>query len=127
MRKLKVLGLLSLLLTASIAVSAQSGNSAFAVSKDVQRVANQNAFDNQELKKSNIEAVSLAFPAIVISKGIVRETQSETSGNVASKGYPTWTISKGVARHNYERRSDSPVIDGQYKEDVERGAEITRK
>ena len=88
---------------ASITVNAQAVNSSRIVSKDVQRVANKKAFENKNLTSSNIQALSQPFPAIVISKGIVRSPASPPQGNIVSKGYPTWAISKGVARKNQER------------------------
>ena len=60
-------------------------------------------FEDEKAKKSHIQAKSVEFPAIVISKGIVRPTSVVTAGNIESKGYPTWAISKGVARQNQER------------------------
>jgi hypothetical protein len=95
--------LVGLMAIASIAVNAQSLNSSIIVSKDVQRVANKKAFDNKNLTSSNIHALSQPFPAIVISKGIVRSAANAPQGNIVSKGYPTWAISKGVARKNQER------------------------
>jgi galactitol-specific phosphotransferase system IIB component len=95
--------LVGLMAMASIAVNAQSVNSSLIVSKDVQRVANKKAFENKNLTSSNIQALSQPFPAIVISKGIVRSAASAPQGNIVSKGYPTWAISKGVARKNQER------------------------
>lgn len=94
---------------ASITVNAQSVNSSLVVSKDVQRVANKKAFENKDLTNSNIQAMSQPFPAIVISKGIVRPAESEQQGNIVSKGYPTWAISKGVARQNQERTHRTPA------------------
>lgn len=119
---IKGIGLVCLLMTAAIFVNAQSGNSSLVVSKDVQRVANKKAFENNE---SNIQARSLAFPAIVISKGIARAPQAQTQGNVVSKGYPTWAISKGVARQNQQRILESPAIDNEDK-GLPKGEEITR-
>lgn len=84
------------------AVSANAQSSTAWVSKDVQRVANKKAFENEEIKKSHIQASTVSFPAIVISKGIVRPTDTYAQGNIISKGYPTWAISKGVARKNQE-------------------------
>lgn len=82
--------------------NAQVKNPSLTVSKGVQQYANKSAFDEKG-KKSHIQARSVEFPAIVISKGIVRPTSVETVGNIESKGYPTWAISKGVARQNQER------------------------
>ena len=98
----KGVGFMCLLLAGTFFVNAQSTTSSFPVSKSVQRYANKDAF-NEEIQKSNIQAKSVEFPAIVISKGIVRPTSVETVGNIESKGYPTWAISKGVARQNQER------------------------
>ena len=122
-KQLKGIGVMFMLLMATIAVSAQSGPSSI-VSKDVQRVANKKAFENED--KSNIQAQSVPFPAIVVSKGVVGSTDALSEGNITSKGYPTWAISKGVARQNHERILESPSIE-ERNEGTRRGEEITRK
>jgi hypothetical protein len=101
----KGIGFVCLLLAGTFFVNAQSTNSSLQVSKGVQRYANKSAFD-EENQKSNIQAKSVEFPAIAISKGIVFPTNVETAGNIESKGYPTWAISKGVARQNEERTKE---------------------
>lgn len=121
-KQLKGIVAMCVLLMAAIGVNAQSG----VVSKDVQRVANKKAFENEDLKKSNIQAQSVPFPAIVVSKGVAGSTDAQSQGNITSKGYPTWAISKGVARQNQLRKSDSPVID-ERNEGTRRGEEITRR
>jgi hypothetical protein len=125
-KQLKGIGLMCLLVMAAMVVNAQSGNSSFVVSKDVQRVANKKAFDNEDLRKSNITAQSTPYPAIVISKGIVRSNETEAQANIASKGYPTWAISKGVARQNQERIRKARASDEPGNGTL-RGEEITRK
>jgi hypothetical protein len=99
---IKGIGFMCLLLVGTFFVNAQSS---LPVSKGVQRYANKAAF-TEESQKSNIEAKSVEFPAVAISKGIVFPTNVETAGNIESKGYPTWAISKGVARQNAERKQD---------------------
>jgi hypothetical protein len=118
--------LICLMVMGSIAVSAQSVTSSLVVSKDVQRVANKQILENEDLSNSNIQAQSQPFPAIVISKGIVRSTESAPEGNIVSKGYPTWTISKGVARQNQERIRATPTMDSRDNESFT-GDELSRK
>ncbi|HEX6226426.1 MAG TPA: hypothetical protein VFZ52_18530 [Chryseolinea sp.] len=98
---IKGISLMGLLLAGAFVVNAQSGNS-LTVSKGVQKYANKSAF-SEESKKSNIQAKSVEFPAIAVSKGVVGSSNVETVGNIESKGYPTWAISKDVARKNQER------------------------
>jgi hypothetical protein len=110
----------------SIGLKAQSVTSPLVVSKGVQQIANKNSLDNEEFKRSNIQVFSRAFPAPVVSKGIVRSTDTGSQGNIVSKGYPTWAISKGVARQNQERVQSSPTL----KDNTERslpGDQISRK
>jgi membrane-bound lytic murein transglycosylase B len=102
MKKLVGLGIMSIFLLSSIVGSAQNGNASPMVSKGVQHVANKKAFADENVKKSHIQANSLEFPAIVISKGIAQSSDQASVGNIESKGYPAWTVSKGVARQNIE-------------------------
>jgi hypothetical protein len=101
--KKQVIGitLMSMFLMGAVFANAQSGSS-LVVSKDVQRVANKKAFENRDIERSHIQASTVSFPAIVISKGIVRPSEVYAKGNIVSKGYPTWAISKGIARKNQE-------------------------
>lgn len=102
--KKQVIGitLMSMFLMGAVFANAQSGSSAWVVSKDVQRIANKKSFEDENSRRSHIQARTVSFPAIVISKGIARPADDYTMGNIISKGYPTWTISKGVARKNQE-------------------------
>lgn len=95
----KGISIMCLLLAGTFFANAQSS---LPVSKGVQQYANKNAF-NEEGQKSHIQAKSVEFPAVVISKGIFRPTDVVVAGNIESRGYPTWAISKGVARQNEER------------------------
>lgn len=118
---IKSITLLGLMFMASAALNAQS-----IVSKDVQRVANKKAFESEEFTKSNIQAVSQPFSAMVISKGIVSSTDTAPQGNIVSKGYPTWAISKGVARKNQERIQGTPALNS--RDEISFGGdEISRK
>ena len=98
----KGISFMCLLLVGTFFANAQTKNASLPVSKGVQQYANKSAF-NEEAKKSHIQAKSVDFPAVAISKGIVRPTDVVVAGNIESKGYPTWAISKGVARQNEER------------------------
>ncbi len=120
-KQLGGIGVICLLVMATLVVNAQSGNSALVVSKDVQRVANKKAFD-----KSGIQAQSLAFPALVISKGIIHSDVSQPQGNIVSEGYPTWAISKGVARQNQLRAKESMPVEKR-EEAVQNGEELTKR
>ena len=112
MRKhIKGLVLATLFVGAAGFAMAQSGNPAS--SKDVNRFANKKSYEKNE---SNVEARSLAYPAIVYSKGIAQNNAPATAqGNMVSKGYPTWAISKGVAqqRHNALKKQQSTEYNGQ--------------
>ncbi len=124
MRKhIKGLVLAGLFVGAAGFAMAQPGNPAS--SKDVNRFANKNAYEKNE---SNVEARSVAFPAIVYSKGIAQSNAPATAqGNVVSKGYPTWTISKGVAKHRHQSMKQQPVGDYESQE-IRNGAdEISKK
>jgi hypothetical protein len=100
--QIKGISLLTVLALTAILVNAQNGNHPIVVSKGVQLVANKKAFEDENARKSNIQARSVAFPAIVVSKGVAQSNEQVASGNIESRGYPTWAISKGVARKNQE-------------------------
>jgi hypothetical protein len=102
MRKSHGIGIMSLFLLSSVLVQAQNGNTSLVVSKGVQQVSNKKAFEEEKKAKPSIEAKSVEFPVIVMSKGVAQTNGLRAEGNVASKGYPAWAISKGVARQNME-------------------------
>jgi hypothetical protein len=106
---IKGIGLLCLLLVGAFAANAQSSNSSWPVSKGVQRYANKSSIEDENAKKSHLQAQSVEFLPIVVSKGITRPTSVTTVGNIESKGYPTWAISKGVAQENQKRNSEKAV------------------
>ncbi|HZI24508.1 MAG TPA: hypothetical protein VFD46_05500 [Chryseolinea sp.] len=106
---IKGIGLLSLLLISAFVANAQSSNSSWPVSKGVQRYANKSSVEDENAKKSHIQARSVEFLPIVVSKGPVRPTGVTTVGNIESRGYPTWAISKDVARENQKRNSEKTV------------------
>lgn len=105
---IRIFGMAGLLLVGAIFTNAQSNNSPI-VSKGVQQYANKKAFENEKQNNSHIQAKSVAFPTIVLSKGITRPAAIEVQGNIESKGYPTWAISKGVARQNQEFQRKSEI------------------
>ena len=78
---------------------AQSNNTtpSWTTSKDVQRYANKQLFNDEALRNSHIRITSVS-PTWNISKGVHRKKGDEllAKGNVSSKEYPTWLISKGV-------------------------------
>jgi hypothetical protein len=93
--------LLCLFLVPAFFAGAQSNNSHPWISKDVQRVANKNMLENEIRNNTHIEAKSVGYPAVALSKGVHRigkTSVTTTKGNIVSKGYPDWTISKGVQR-----------------------------
>jgi hypothetical protein len=96
-----VVTFIGLFLTGAILANAQSGTD-WMVSKGVQHVANKKTFEAEKLRNSHVEAKTVAFPSIVVSKGVARTDETVAEGNIKSKGYPTWAISKGVARKNQE-------------------------
>jgi hypothetical protein len=101
----KKLGLVVVLTCIAFFAQAQTGTPVWTTSKDVQKVANKSLFSDQNLKASHINAVSAGYPAVTLSKGIVKVTnanlvQDGVKGNVVSKGYPMWTVSKGVHKYN---------------------------
>ena len=104
-KEIKGIGLLCLLLIGAFVANAQSNNTSWPVSKGVQRYANKSSVEDENAKKSHIQAKSVEFLPIVVSKGLVRPTSVTTVGNIESKGYPTWAISKDVARENQKRNS----------------------
>ena len=98
--KMLTFGLVTgLFLTAFTFAQAQSGNTtpSWTTSKGVQKIANKQLFNDENLKKSHIRVTSVS-PTWNISKGIHRKKGDDmlAKGNVASKEYPTWIISKGV-------------------------------
>ena len=73
----------------------------WSTSKDVQKIANKKMFTDINLRDSHIQAQSVPYPAVTISKGVQglgRDLALQSKGNVISKGYPDWIISKGVQR-----------------------------
>lgn len=126
--RIKEISLLTVLLLAAILVNAQNGNQPLVVSKGVQLIANKKAFDDENARKSSIQATSVAFPAIVVSKGVAQSNEQVASGNIESKGYPTWAISKGVARKNQEMdRRNTDVKEFQDKNISNDSQPITKK
>lgn len=93
------ISLIEMFVAGSFLVNAQTKNSIWPVSKDVQRYANKSMFADEDLKKSHIQAKTVDFPSIVVSKRVLRK-DNVTTGNVRSTGYPMWTVSKGVNRVN---------------------------
>jgi hypothetical protein len=71
---------------------------AWAGSKDIQKVANKQLFNDEELMKSHIHAMSLN-QSWVVSKGVtnIGRTEPVVAGNIRSKNND-WAISKGVHR-----------------------------
>ena len=97
----KKIGVLGFFLAIAFFSNAQSSteNSAWMVSKDVQKIANKRTFQDETLRNSHIQA-TLVSPTWMISKGVQQTTGSEVvaKGNIESKGIPAWTISKAVQR-----------------------------
>jgi hypothetical protein len=92
---------------------------AWTVSKDVQKVANKELFSDEELMKSHIHAMSLN-QSWVVSKGVSNVGRTETAvatGNIRSSNND-WAISKGVhrvkaskpAKENKDLFKTSPAI-----------------
>lgn len=121
-----VVTFIGLFLTGAILANAQSGTD-WMVSKGVQHVANKKTFEAEKLRNTRVEAKTVAFPSIVVSKGI-RRTDETAQGNIESKGYPTWAISKGVARKNQEMdRRNTDVKESPNKDLSNDSQPITKK
>lgn len=117
-KRINGIALMCLLSVGTLVANAQSSNSSWPVSKGVQRYANKSAVEDENAKKSHIQARSVDFLPIVVSKGITSPTSVATVGNIESKGYPTWAISKGVAQENHKRSSEKLIPEEQPKMDL---------
>ena len=98
---IKVFGLMTMLVLGG-AILANAQNS-LTVSKGVQHVANKKAFEDEKARKSQLQANSVEFPAIVVSKGVAGSSETPSLGNIESTGYPAVAVSKGVARQSLEK------------------------
>jgi hypothetical protein len=88
-----------LFLTALTFAQAQS-NAAWTTSKGVQKVANKQLFNDEDLQKSHIQATSVSS-TWNISKGVHQQKNSEvTPVNIIASENPSWVISKDVQRMN---------------------------
>jgi hypothetical protein len=96
----KIIGLIGMFLLSAFFVNAQSSNPNWIVSKDVQRIVNQDRFAKEVLRGSYFQAKSVDFPSTVISKRVIRKEAIATKGNIESKGTNDWVISKGVHRYH---------------------------
>jgi hypothetical protein len=88
-------------LLSAFIINAQTFNSHPWMSKDVQKIANSKMLKDEKLNALHIEAVSVGYPAIAMSKGVHRigaKSTTNEKGNIVAKGYPYWTVSKGVQR-----------------------------
>ena len=124
---IKGIGLMCLLLIGAFVANAQSSNSALPVSKGVQRYANKSAVEDENAKKSHIQAQSVEFLPIVVSKGPTRPSSVTTVGNIESKGYPTWAISKDVARENHKRNSEKTVPQEQPDMNLSKEQQVSKR
>jgi hypothetical protein len=123
----KNIALIGFFLGTTLFVNAQSGTD-WIVSKGVQRVANKKAFDEEKSKNPHIEAKTVAFPSIVVSKGVPVNKEVQAQGNIESKGYPTWTISEEIARKNQEMdRQNTETKYFQHKDISNEARPITKK
>ena len=96
----KGIGLITLFVLGAFIVNAQNS---LTVSKGVQHVANKKAFEDEKARKSQLQANSVEFPAIVVSKGVASTSENQSAGNIESTGYPAVAVSKGVARQSLEK------------------------
>ena len=74
-------------------------NTAWIISKDVQKIANKKKLENSYSRAIR----SIGHPAAVVSKGVHKikmTSQQEVTakGNMPSKGSPNWIVSKEVHR-----------------------------
>jgi hypothetical protein len=99
-KSMKLGGLLGLFLFGTLTVANAQSNreNPIWISKDVQKVANKKALQNEDFRRTNIEAESVS-PTWIITKGVKRTGSDEVAkGNVRSEGTPDFVISKGVKR-----------------------------
>ena len=89
-----------LFLTAFTFAQAQSSAS-WTTSKGVQKVANKQMFNDEDLQKSHIQATSVSS-IWNISKGVqtIGDNNNVTEANVISNNDASWVISKGVHQMN---------------------------
>jgi hypothetical protein len=123
---IKAFGLMTMLvLGGAIIANAQSS---LTVSKGVQHVANKKAFEDEKARKSQLQANSVEFPAIVVSKGVAGSSETATVGNMESTGYPAVAVSKGVARQSLQKsQKKAKQADEPGREFTNDGNEISRK
>ena len=120
---IKTLAAFSLMGFAIMANGQSVEQPAWSVSKDVQKVANKQLFEDESLKASHINAVVMS-PTWNVSKGVhqIGKSSDVGKGNVVSTGVPDWVISKGVQRIQRKK------ADSQKKQEIfKREDEITRK
>ena len=123
---IKAIGLMTMLVLGG-AILANAQNS-LTVSKGVQHVANKKAFEDEAARKSQLQANSVEFPAIVVSKGVSGSSETSSVGNIESTGYPAVAVSKGVARQSLEK-SQKKTQKGEQpgREFTNDGNEISKK
>ena len=109
----------SLVFFAVMANGQSTDQPAWSVSKDVQKIANKQLFEDESLKASHINAVVVSS-TWNISKGVHQIGQSSEVGNsnIVSTGVPDWVVSKGVQRVQ-RKKTDSRKKQEIFKHDQE--------
>ncbi|HTF18825.1 MAG TPA: hypothetical protein VK658_12175 [Chryseolinea sp.] len=108
----------------AVAASAQTaGQSVWASTKGVQKVANKQLFEDKSIQGSHIHAIVLS-PTWNISKGVagINRSQDVTQANIVG-GSSDWQISKGVQKI---QRKKSTAVDKDYfksKDQISRNGE----
>lgn len=110
MKRIALVLAAAFLVTVGFSAQAQSG---LPISKDVQKVANKKALENQE---QSLQTTSVPLPALVVSKSIQSIPNpalitADSQGNMKSKGTPAWVNSKGVHRMNQSENKSKKSTD----------------
>jgi F0F1-type ATP synthase membrane subunit c/vacuolar-type H+-ATPase subunit K len=122
----KGIGLIALFMVGAFVANAQTQS--LTVSKGVQHVANKKSFEDENARKSQLQANSVEFPAIVVSKGVAASSESESvAGNIQSKGIPAVAVSKGVAQKSLEKSQNKSQPSETPGRDISNGNEISKK
>ena len=102
------------LMATSFAYAQTSSKTAWIVSKNVNKIANKKLKADSESNVTHVEAKTVSYPTVAISKGIHRSSvspsETESQGNIVSKGYPSWTVSKAIHRESSAKEGASTML-----------------
>ena len=98
MKTYNIISLVIVLSLLSFVTLAQSSGPKRPVSKEIQKIANQNFLSSGDI----LTVASVGYPVWTISKCVQLSSNDleriVTPGNIVSEGYPAWIISKGIHR-----------------------------